>query len=190
MNTNAWRSLPCPQDWFCSLACKIKAIQIESKQNLLPPLSIWRKLEDTVSDPGQWRAGAWPTKAAPRDSENHINDFLTAPVASCVPIHSPGTTGVVVRHEAESIDDWGQLLKLLPAKHARLPCADNSRKSKSQPSTVIVFSIYICWMQNKYIDLVTAGGITRTQSNLLAFKVSHMCFTKWTSSLFGKIRNV
>lgn len=44
--------------------------------------------------------------------------------------HSPGTAGVVVCHEAESIDYWGQLLKLLPAKHTRLPHTDYGGKEK------------------------------------------------------------
>ncbi len=50
---------------------------------------------------------------------------------------SPGTAGVVVRHQTESIDYRGQLLKLLPAKHTRLPrtVSDGKEKKKREVST-------------------------------------------------------
>lgn len=63
--------LPSSQDWLCSLACKIKAIQIESKQDLLPPLSVGSQLENTVSHPGQGRARA-------RSIKNRNNNKKTA----------------------------------------------------------------------------------------------------------------
>lgn len=49
--------LPPPQDWLCSLACKIKSIQIQSQEDLLPPLNVRCKLQNTVSHPGQ--GGTW-----------------------------------------------------------------------------------------------------------------------------------
>lgn len=99
---------------------------------------------------------------------------------------SPGATGVVVCHEAESIHYWGQLLKLFSTKHTWLPRTDDEEVMEKK----IIFSdfpLVFFNAKNKLIlllYLVTAGGITRMQSNLLAFKVSQMCFTKWTSSLY------
>lgn len=53
---------PPTQDGLCPLGCKVKAVQIESQQDLLPPLSRWCKLENAVSDPGQGGAGARPVE--------------------------------------------------------------------------------------------------------------------------------
>lgn len=43
-------------------------------------------------------------------------------------MNSPGSTRVVVGHEAESINNGGQLIKLLPAKHPWAPRTDNYTK--------------------------------------------------------------
>lgn len=105
---------------------------------------------------------------------------------------SPGTTGVVVRHEAESIDYRGQLLKLLPAEHAWLARTDPDREVQKMKDSLAQISLILCCICSGSnctisIHLVTAGGMTRMQSNLLAFRVSHMCCTKCTSSLKEKV---
>lgn len=54
--------LPPTQDGLCPLGGKIKAVQVESQQDLLPPLSSRCQLEDAVSHPGEGGAGARPVK--------------------------------------------------------------------------------------------------------------------------------
>lgn len=61
---------PSSQDWLCSLACEIEAIQIETKQDLLPPLSAGCKLENAVSHPGQ---GGARTRAVKNKTPSFIN---------------------------------------------------------------------------------------------------------------------
>lgn len=103
-------------------------------------------------------------------------------------VSSPGTAGVVVRHEAESIHDRSQLLKLLPAKHTWLPVTDHVRHKLRLLTTVNADSQSVGSHRTKasFLHLVTAGGITKMHSNRFAFKVSQMCVTKCTSSLCAR----
>lgn len=121
--------LPSSQDWLCCLTCEIKAIQIESKQNLFPPPDVGSELEDAVPHPGQRGAGARPVERARRACVNAAR-LPVAAGRSTRAKHSPGTTRVVVCHEAESIHYRGQLLKLLHAKHTRLPLTDRDGGKK------------------------------------------------------------
>lgn len=114
-----WASVSPPaQNGLGPLGCKIKAVQIESQQDLLPPLSSRCKLENAVSHPGQGRAGARPVEA----KQNWSSAAIT-PAGWILPAlswDSLCSTGIIVGHQAEPVNDRGQLLKLLPAKHSRL----------------------------------------------------------------------
>lgn len=100
---------------------------------------------------------------------------------------SLGAAGVVVGHEAESVHHRGQLFKLLPAKHPRLPGAEDQQHEQKGNQASLPKPIFLSFLRPSvtfdFLHLVTAGGMTRTQSNLFAFSVSHTCFTRWTSSL-------